>query len=328
MAGQVLFANSAWGQLSTAIASTDLTITLQSGQGARFPLIATGSGNWFYVTLIDSSNNLEICKVTVTSGDQFTVTRGVDGSTPRAFAASSRVELRTNAAYFSDLQAQIQQAQTTLQTNLTALITELNTQMGVGMIMMWSGSIATIPSGWHLCDGTAGTIDLRDRFVVGAGISYTVGVTGGSATNTLSVANLPAHNHPISDPGHAHATTQSAHAHAINDPGHAHAVADPGHYHGFLDVNGNPISFIGTNNGGFSIVGGSNAQASNRTTAVTTGIGIYGSTTGIGIYGNTIPISINGATTGITTTNTGSGTAVNNLPPYYALAYIQRTGTW
>jgi hypothetical protein len=50
-----------------------------------------------------------------------------------------------------------------------------------GMIMMWSGSIASIPSGWVLCNGSSGTPDLRDRFVVGAGSTYAVGATGGSA---------------------------------------------------------------------------------------------------------------------------------------------------
>jgi hypothetical protein len=39
-------------------------------------------------------------------------------------------------------------------------------------------------------------------------------------------------------------------------------------------------------------------------------------------------ISVQAAATGITTTNTGSGTAFSILPPYYALAYIMRTGTW
>jgi|DEB0MinimDraft_6_1074348.scaffolds.fasta_scaffold19456_1 hypothetical protein len=50
-----------------------------------------------------------------------------------------------------------------------------------GGIIMWSGSIASIPSGWALCDGTSGTPDLRDRFVVGAGNGYAVAATGGSA---------------------------------------------------------------------------------------------------------------------------------------------------
>ena len=37
-----------------------------------------------------------------------------------------------------------------------------------GLIVMWSGAIAEIPPGWALCDGTQGTPDLRDRFIVGA----------------------------------------------------------------------------------------------------------------------------------------------------------------
>lgn len=48
-----------------------------------------------------------------------------------------------------------------------------------GLIALWSGSIASIPEGWHLCDGDEGTPDLRDRFVVGAGDSYAVAETGG-----------------------------------------------------------------------------------------------------------------------------------------------------
>jgi hypothetical protein len=54
-----------------------------------------------------------------------------------------------------------------------------------GMIMLWSGSSATIPSGWLLCDGSNSTPDLRNRFVVGATSTYAVGATGGSANATL-----------------------------------------------------------------------------------------------------------------------------------------------
>jgi microcystin-dependent protein len=68
-----------------------------------------------------------------------------------------------------------------------------------GMIMLWSGSIASIPSGWLLCDGSNSTPDLRSRFVVGAGSTYSVGVTGGSA-NAIVVS----HTHTITDPGHLH----------------------------------------------------------------------------------------------------------------------------
>ena len=64
-----------------------------------------------------------------------------------------------------------------------------------GIITMWSGSIATIPPGWALCDGTNGTPDLRNRFIVGAGSSYAVGATGGEATHTLTINEMPAHTH-------------------------------------------------------------------------------------------------------------------------------------
>jgi hypothetical protein len=57
-----------------------------------------------------------------------------------------------------------------------------------GMIMLWSGSSASIPTGWLLCDGSSSTPDLRNRFVVGAGSTYAVGATGGSA-DAITVAH-------------------------------------------------------------------------------------------------------------------------------------------
>jgi len=73
-----------------------------------------------------------------------------------------------------------------------------------GMIMLWSGSIDSVPSGWLLCNGSSGTPDLRNRFVVGAGSTYSVGGTGGSAdaivvahTHTGTVDSNGAHTHLI-----------------------------------------------------------------------------------------------------------------------------------
>jgi len=64
-----------------------------------------------------------------------------------------------------------------------------------GGIIIWSGSATDIPTGWVLCDGNNGTPDLRDRFVLGAGHNYAVDSTGGEATHTLTIDEMPKHNH-------------------------------------------------------------------------------------------------------------------------------------
>jgi microcystin-dependent protein len=73
-----------------------------------------------------------------------------------------------------------------------------------GGIIIWSGSVASVPSGWYLCNGSNGTPDLRDRFVVGAGSTYAVADTGGSAnaiavshTHTATTASDGTHNHDV-----------------------------------------------------------------------------------------------------------------------------------
>lgn len=74
-----------------------------------------------------------------------------------------------------------------------------------GVITLWSGRIAEIPAGWALCDGSQGTPDLRDKFIVGArqdedglaktNISGSLSQSGGSTS--ISVSNLPPHTHSI-----------------------------------------------------------------------------------------------------------------------------------
>jgi microcystin-dependent protein len=82
-----------------------------------------------------------------------------------------------------------------------------NGPVPAGGIIMWSGSTAAIPTGWVLCDGSNGTPDLRERFIVGAsrnaadnnlsvtGSPYTVSNTGGANTVTLTSAQIPSHSH-------------------------------------------------------------------------------------------------------------------------------------
>ena len=90
-----------------------------------------------------------------------------------------------------------------------------------GMIMLWSGSSATIPSGWLLCDGSSSTPDLRNRFVVGATSTYAVGATGGSA-NAVVVSHT--HSATVTDPGHVH--TQNRYRVATNTSGIAAFTVD------------------------------------------------------------------------------------------------------
>lgn len=80
-------------------------------------------------------------------------------------------------------------------------VTELATagaSLPSGLIAIWRGSTSTIPDGWVLCDGQNGTPDLRDKFVLGAGNSYSVGNTGGEETHILTVNEMPTHKHSTS----------------------------------------------------------------------------------------------------------------------------------
>lgn len=77
------------------------------------------------------------------------------------------------------------------------------TSFTAGMIILWSGAIGAIPSGWVLCNGSNGTPDLRDRFVVAAGSTYAVGATGGSA-DAIVVSHT--HTATVTDPGHVHSS--------------------------------------------------------------------------------------------------------------------------
>jgi hypothetical protein len=74
-----------------------------------------------------------------------------------------------------------------------------NAQVPVGLIAMWSGTVASIPTGWALCDGINSPLDLRGQFIRGASgdapSPEAVGTSGGSNTVTLSTANLASHTH-------------------------------------------------------------------------------------------------------------------------------------
>jgi len=182
-------------------------------------------------------------------------------------------------------------------------LNQLNAYLPVGSILMYSGAVANIYSAfgpkWVLCNGQNGTPNLMDKFVIGAGNNYAPGATGGATSYTLSVANMPVHNHGITDPGHAHGVYDPGHGHGINDPGHAHQytyrTAE------LVQSGGDTACWVG--------------DQSVWTTTNGTGISIASSGSNIGIYG---------AATGISIQNAGSGQAMNIIPPYYALCYVMK----
>lgn len=106
-------------------------------------------------------------------------------------------------------------SETTARVSLSLLPSSAATVKSIpsGVIAMWSGTVATIPDGWLLCNGSNGTPDLRSRFIVGAGADggthtagtggigsgyYAPGAAGGEDKHTLTVAEMPSHSHAAS----------------------------------------------------------------------------------------------------------------------------------
>ena len=90
-------------------------------------------------------------------------------------------------------------------TNTTQIATTAFVQLSavaaipVGGIILWSGSVASIPAGWLLCNGAYSTPNLADRFILGAGNLYAPAAAGGSTDLVV-----PNHTHTITDPTHTH----------------------------------------------------------------------------------------------------------------------------
>jgi hypothetical protein len=158
-----------------------------------------------------------------------------------------------------------------------------------GGIIMWSGSIGSIPSGWFICDGANGTPDLRNRFLVGAGSTYAVGASGGSA-NAIVVAHTHTGSTSVETNNHTHSFTTDAAGE------HNHTYVRPFDTGGGWEAgSGRSFGNDGTSNAGSHQHGGT--------------------TTGV---------SANHQHT-ITLDSTGSSGTNANLPPYYALAYIMKS---
>lgn len=102
------------------------------------------------------------------------------------------------------------------------------------VILMWKGTRASIPAGWALCDGQNGTIDLRDKFIVGAVADYS-GVPKSTVTGSpLASQAISTHQHTV--PDHRHSTPALAHAtDGATTTGATTLTVDqiPAHTHGY-----------------------------------------------------------------------------------------------
>ncbi len=169
-----------------------------------------------------------------------------------------------------------------------------------GIVVMWTGATNQVPSGWGLCDGGSGRPDMRDRFVVGVGPTYTQGVTGGTDSKNTGAGGA-----------HAHTTgAAGAHAHGITVDGHTLTVAEmPAHTHTLTATAATPANY----GAGYSAstgaqqsgpVSGTNSTGSNQAHSHTASSG------GVGDHAHTVSVAAD---------HTHS---IDVRPRYYAIAFI------
>ena len=157
-----------------------------------------------------------------------------------------------------------------------------------GGIIMWSGLIASIPTGWSLCDGNNGTPDLRNRFIVGAGDAYDRNDTGGSDSVTLTEGQIPSHDHNMQSAGdHSHTGTTST---------------DGNHTHGGVPS--------------YTLSSGDTEGSAGRVNG-------NGTTSSAGSHSHTLNVDSAGSHTH-TMDTVGNDEAHENRPPYFAVAFIMK----
>lgn len=178
----------------------------------------------------------------------------------------------------------------------------------VGGIILWSGSASAIPAHWALCNGQNGTPDLRGRFIVGAGGSYSPGATGGAETVTLSVSQIPSHTHTATPTvstgaGSLAAASNGDHTHYAQCKAHGEDQWSYPYWGKMPTSNSSP--------------GGIKYDQSNTEAEKAFRILSSGSHTHTISGAPSVGVSVSNA-------NTGGGGAHENRPPYYALCYIMR----
>lgn len=255
----------------TVLSIDNNKITTQEFDSANFPGDAYGSSMIF--TNPRYSNAPTVMTLRSVAPSSTTLAKGdlkgqVYANSTSVYISYSDYEYNTTGWVKLDT---ITSASSTATTNsaVPATTNFVHNVLPYGSIIMWYGNIASVPFGWSLCNGSNGTPDLRNKFVIGAnndnsGLAVTT-VTGSTSTT-----------------GGTKDAIVVSHTHDINDPGHTHNY---------------------------------NTKASTQPQD--------GSTTQLWYGDQTVATS--SSTTGITIVSTGTSGTNQNLPPYYALAYIMKT---
>jgi hypothetical protein len=286
------FRNSTTGGFSIqVIGSSGTGVVIPNGattsiycDGTNFLPLNTGAAGNFSV-----SGNLSVTGTTTLTGALAGSTATFSGAITSVSPAFSGTPTATTAAAGTN----------TTQIATTAFV--IANGFPSGGIIMWSGSIASIPTGFALCNGSSGTPDLRDRFIVGAGSTYAPGNTGGSASVTPSgsITGSTGGTAITEDqmPKHFHRTWGPP---PVYTGGTVPGVDSPGtSYPGRGVFNGGTPDDGATDYGTWS-VGGDSASGS-------TGTG----TGAAAAHSHSLSAGF-------------SGNSQDNRPPYYALAYIMK----
>lgn len=223
-----------------------------------------------------------------------------------------------------------------------------------GTVIMWSGALSEIPSGWQLCDGNNGTLDLSNRFVRGVNTLEDPGNTGGSASHShtfsdtisASTSEVGDHTHRYTEfPAHTHSvgaftgtlTAVGNHTHTM-DPGGVNSNTTGGHSHTF-----ERNTSYGTLGGRLGQSGGAvaNRNCTNNTGGHSHSLDFGGVTSDVnpGNHSHTVAINqFNSGSAGSVAAYTesagghshtlddytveGDTSEGSHLPPYFKVAYI------
>lgn len=310
------FSNNARSALVGSITAAATSLTVEAAKADLFPVADTTDWaapvNWFKLTLENSLGQVEIVKVGTRasgSGVLSNLLRGQDGTTALAFSAGDTVGLRITA---KDVENALAGSFPSINVSGNATISGEATIAGkmrhnsidtrpipVGGIIMYSGSIASIPAGWQLCNGTNGTPDLRDKFLVGAGLNYAVAAAGGSK-DAVAVS----HTHTASSANQSvdHTHGFSGNTGVVGDHQHPSATGAEFKYYGAAGVGAGAAGPSGLRNDGLALTGPAGSHSHS----------FSGNTGGVSASHNHA----------VTVDAAGVAGTDKNLPPYYALAFI------